>query len=149
LTFADKFASRQATGISESTRTTSGPVVDNPFAGTDPELLELCRQQRDQALNVLLLMHAARDLHEPELLGDMPRFELEEVRACVQLFNALSKPKWTEADLAVLEAYWRWAWKCELSGDLECVRHQLQHAVDAADEVMARLTNRKSDRAMQ
>ena len=29
-------------------------------------------------------MHAARDLHEPELLGETPRYEFEEVTACVQ-----------------------------------------------------------------
>jgi hypothetical protein len=118
--------------------------VDNPLADRDLELMELCSRQREQCLNMLLLMHAARDLHEPELLGDAPSYEFEEVRACAQLFTTLAKPKWTETDLAILEAYWRWAWNSELSADLECVRHQLQNAVDTADRNMAKLTGRES-----
>ena len=119
-------------------------TVDNPFAARDPELLNLCAGQRERCLNLLLLMHAAQDLHEPELLGDAPRYQFEEVRACVQMFGTLAKPKWTPTDLAVLEAYSRPAWRCELSADLECVRFQIQNAVAAADDAMARLTNCES-----
>jgi len=40
--------------------------------------------------------------------------------------------------------YSRPAWRCELSADLECVRFQIQNAVAAADDAMARLTNCES-----
>jgi len=138
-------ARNHVAGVTGPSNAESVLTVDNPFAARDPELLRLCADERERCLNLLLLMHAARDLHEPDLLGDAPRYQFEEVRACVQMFSALAKLKWNQTDLAVLEAYSRHAWRSELSADMECVRFQIQNAVSAADDAMARLTGRDAD----
>jgi hypothetical protein len=116
-------------------------TVENPLCVRDPELFAACAEHRERCLRRLLNWHAARDLHEPHLLGDPPHYDINEMRSCVQVFDVLSRPQWTKADLDIFEGYFPWAWKGQggLFGDCaEEARHRLRKAVEDGREEMSR-----------
>lgn len=117
-------------------------TVENPLCLRDPELFALCSVHRERCLRLLLAGHAARDLHEPHLLGPRPHYDLNELKSCVQVFDVLSRPSWTQADLDILEGYSPWAFRSELFGDCaEEARHRIRKAIEDAGEEMSRLSD--------
>jgi hypothetical protein len=107
------------------------PSVANPLCLREPELFALCAEHRERCLRLLLNCHAAKDLHEPHLLGNLPHYDINELKSCVQVFDVLSRPRWTQADLDIFEGYFPCAWRGELFGDCaEEARHRIRKAFE-------------------
>ncbi len=114
-------------------------AVANPLIARDPVLFSTCAEHRERCLDLLLAAMAATDMHEPDQMGPPPHYTLNQVKSCVQVFDVLCKPVWTQHDLDRFEAYSPWAWKGELFGDLaEEARHRIRSAVEDAQEQMTR-----------
>lgn len=108
--------------------------IVNPLWQREARLLRQCAAAREHCLQVHLRHSAASDLHDPALRADQP-FSREEVHACLQVFNVLAQPTWSERDLAILEGFFPYAWRGLLFR--ECVpegRQQIRRAIDEAFE---------------
>jgi len=125
-------------------------TVDNPLCLRDPPLFAACAEHRERCLRLLLAWHAACDLHEPHLLGAPPHYDVYEVKSCVQVFDVLSRPKWTQADLDILEGYSPWAFRGELFGECaEEARHRIRKAIEDAEQELERRSTTESSDTLQ
>jgi len=83
-------------------------------------------------------MTAAADLPEPDLIGPLPHYTINQVKSCAQVFDVLGKPAWTQYDLDRFEAHSPWAYRSELFGDrTEEARHRIRQAADDAHAQIA------------
>lgn len=113
--------------------------MPNPLWQQDGEIGRQCAAGREHCLQLLLRWEASRDLHEPELLGEPP-CRYQELKACVQVFNVLSRHEWHETDFAVLEGYFPWAVRSKLFEEhVSDGKHRLRQIVNVAQEQWSRL----------
>jgi hypothetical protein len=107
------------------------PSTPNPLKKRDPELVKHLAAFRSR-IGGILLDSLAPSLADPKLRARRTPDVLEGLYAVAQVLSVLVSNRWTEKDLDVFDTYWRDAIRSDIGEELECERHRIQAAVEAA-----------------
>jgi hypothetical protein len=101
----------------------------------DPELVRRLRDFRRHVHDLLLDLLAGAPPKDMPFRSDQQPHALEEVIATAQVLRVLGKETWRQADMEILERFWRPAWQSDLFADeFEADRHRIQHQIESAKD---------------
>jgi hypothetical protein len=107
-------------------------ATSNPLTRRDPELAKELTAFRAR-LGELLFDKLETALGRPEFRGGRSLFDLDDLKAVLQVLRVLAKPSWTEDDLDLFDENWRDAMRSNLFGaEFESSRFRIQNAVETA-----------------
>jgi hypothetical protein len=107
--------------------------IPNQILEREPEVARRLAEFRGQVNDALADQIAAHALRPPPNRGFRLEHAPADVKAAAVILRVLTKPTWSQNDIAIFDAFWREAMCFDLLADeFEAARHRIQHCVHTA-----------------